>query len=123
LLNFPPPSDPETAGRTLEEIDLLYAALPYIRLRSADLPPIHSFAKGFAENRSYVSVSLDMQKNMTDQEVRSELDRLHREHEIKKGRSVDNNADEATLHDADVEVNAEIKAQGAQGEKNQRRNI
>jgi hypothetical protein len=57
---------------------------------------------------------------MNDEQVRNELDRLHREHMAKKGRSVDGNADEATLHDADVEVNAEMKAQGAVNEKAQR---
>ncbi|GAA5989812.1 hypothetical protein JCM11641_003375 [Rhodosporidiobolus odoratus] len=88
---------PETAGKTLEEIDLI-------------------FARGFAENRSYVHVSLDMPK-MNDEEVRSELDRLHREHQAKKGRPV-GQADEATLHDADVEINAEMKTQGVgRGEK------
>ncbi|BGP13476.1 sugar transporter-like protein [Rhodosporidiobolus nylandii] len=94
---------PETSGKTLEEIDLL-------------------FASAYAQNRSYVTVSLEMQK-MSDEEVRSELDRLHREHQAKKGRSVDGTADEATLHDAEVEVNAEQKAQGAAGEKTGTRQI
>ncbi|GAA6022858.1 hypothetical protein JCM10207_001425 [Rhodosporidiobolus poonsookiae] len=90
---------PETAGKTLEEIDLL-------------------FASAYAQNRSYVAVSLDMPK-MSDEEVRNELDRLHREHQARKGlppASADG-ADEATLHDAAAEVREERKAQGVTGEK------
>ncbi|GAA5907793.1 hypothetical protein JCM6882_004559 [Rhodosporidiobolus microsporus] len=85
---------PETAGKTLEEIDLM-------------------FASAYAQNRSYVTVSLEQGK-MNEEEVRSELDRLHREHEVRKGRAVNGAGDEETLH----EVNAEMRAQGVEkGEK------
>ncbi|GAA5841365.1 hypothetical protein JCM11251_006163 [Rhodosporidiobolus azoricus] len=83
---------PETAGKTLEEIDLL-------------------FASAYAQNRSYVAVSLEQPK-MGEEEVRNELDRLHREHEVRKGRA---GADDETLHEA----TADMRAQGAEkGEKN-----
>ncbi|GAA6033151.1 hypothetical protein JCM8097_002970 [Rhodosporidiobolus ruineniae] len=93
---------PETKGKTLEEIDLI-------------------FAKGFAEKRSYVAVSLDMGK-YNDEEVRAELDRLSREHNLRKGRAVEGAAargsrDDATLADAEAEVGQEMKAQGVKGEK------
>lgn len=103
-------SYPETAGRTLEEIDLI-------------------FAKGFAERRSYVNVSLELPK-LNDTEVRDELDRLHREHESRKGRLPTEEAagmpgsDQNTLADAEAEVEAdalatsnEKKPVGASGEK------
>ncbi|KAL8276397.1 hypothetical protein RQP46_011195 [Phenoliferia psychrophenolica] len=48
---------PETSGRTLEEIDLI-------------------FAKGFNEKRSYVEVAANMPK-MTDEEIEAETRRLH----------------------------------------------
>ncbi|KAK4700129.1 hypothetical protein P7C70_g6123, partial [Phenoliferia sp. Uapishka_3] len=48
---------PETAGRTLEEIDLI-------------------FARAYNENKSYVSVSISMPK-MSDAEVEVEVNRLH----------------------------------------------
>ncbi|KAL8287655.1 hypothetical protein RQP46_003513 [Phenoliferia psychrophenolica] len=50
---------PETSGRTLEEIDLI-------------------FAKGYNEKRSYVEVANTMPK-MTDQEIEAEGKRLHLE--------------------------------------------
>jgi hypothetical protein len=55
----------ETAGRTLEEIDLI-------------------FAKGYAEHRSYVHVANDLPK-LTDAEIQAESHRLHLEHQAKKG--------------------------------------
>ncbi|BGP42522.1 sugar transporter-like protein [Rhodotorula kratochvilovae] len=87
----------ETAGRTLEEIDLI-------------------FAKGYAENTSYVTVSKTMPK-LSDNEIRSELDRLHREHQRRKGVVEDAEApgsDQNTLADAETEVRADA------GEKNER---
>ncbi|GAA5838561.1 hypothetical protein JCM3766R1_006011 [Sporobolomyces carnicolor] len=81
----------ETAGRTLEEIDLI-------------------FAKGYAEKRSYVSVSTSMPK-LDDNEVRSELDRLHREHTARKGIADESvpNSDNNTLADVEAEVAADAK--------------
>ncbi|GAA5932211.1 sugar porter family MFS transporter [Sporobolomyces koalae] len=82
---------PETAGRTLEEIDLI-------------------FAKGYAEKRSYVNVSMTMPK-LEHSEVQSELDRLSAEYNARKGivgeegPSSDNN----TLAEAEVEANADAK--------------
>ncbi|GAA5965795.1 hypothetical protein JCM8115_003004 [Rhodotorula mucilaginosa] len=88
---------PETAGRTLEEIDLI-------------------FAKGYAEHRSYVNVSLELPK-LNDTEVRDELDRLHREHESRKGRLPAEEvgagmpgSDQNTLADAEAEIEADALA-------------
>ncbi|GAA5916141.1 sugar porter family MFS transporter [Sporobolomyces salmoneus] len=84
----------ETAGRTLEEIDLI-------------------FAKGYAEKRSYVSVSTSMSK-MDDNGVRRELDRLHQEHTARKGVADESlpNSDNNTLADVDAEVAADAKIGG-----------
>ncbi|GAA5921221.1 hypothetical protein JCM1841_001638 [Sporobolomyces salmonicolor] len=81
---------PETMGRTLEEIDLI-------------------FAKGYAEGRSYVDVSKSMPK-LTDEEVRSELDRLHREHQRRKGAAEAPGSDQNTLSEVEAEITAETKA-------------
>ncbi|KAG0660350.1 hypothetical protein C6P46_004650 [Rhodotorula mucilaginosa] len=88
---------PETAGRTLEEIDLI-------------------FAKGYAEHRSYVNVSLELPK-LNDTEVRDELDRLHREHESRKGRLPAEEvgagmpgSDQNTLANAEAEIEADALA-------------
>ncbi|GAA6061804.1 hypothetical protein JCM10212_004860 [Sporobolomyces blumeae] len=89
---------PETAGRTLEEIDLI-------------------FAKGYAENRSYVHVSTSMEK-LDDNAVRAELERLHREHNAKKGIADDETtpqSDNNTLADVEQEVATDAKA--TQGRK------
>jgi hypothetical protein len=90
-------SYPETAGRTLEEIDLI-------------------FAKGYAEHRSYVNVSLELPK-LNDTEVRDELDRLHREHESRKGRLPAEEvgagmpgSDQNTLANAEAEIEADALA-------------
>ncbi|GAA5920252.1 hypothetical protein JCM6882_007913 [Rhodosporidiobolus microsporus] len=80
----------ETAGKTLKEIDLM-------------------FASAYAQNRSYVTGSLKQGK-MNEEEVRSELDRLHRKHEVRKGRAVGGAGDEETLH----EVNAKMRVQGVE---------
>lgn len=97
---------PETAGRTLEEIDLI-------------------FAKGFAEQRSYVAVSLELPK-LSDSQVRDELDRLHREHQARKGRAAaagdeeegagQPGSDQNTLAEAEAEVAEDA---GAMHEKKQ----
>ncbi|GAA5881473.1 hypothetical protein JCM16303_005668 [Sporobolomyces ruberrimus] len=81
----------ETAGRTLEEIDLI-------------------FAKGYAEKRSYVSVSTSMDK-LDDTDVRNELDRLHREHNARKGVPDEEgpNSDNNTLADVEAEVATDAK--------------
>ncbi|GAA5955370.1 hypothetical protein JCM21900_005791 [Sporobolomyces salmonicolor] len=81
---------PETMGRTLEEIDLI-------------------FAKGYAEGRSYVAVAASMPK-LTDEEVRSELDRLHREHQRRKGATEAPGSDQNTLSEVEAEITAETKA-------------
>ncbi|CEQ42903.1 SPOSA6832_04782 [Sporobolomyces salmonicolor] len=81
---------PETMGRTLEEIDLI-------------------FAKGYAEGRSYVDISKSMPK-LTDEEVRSELDRLHREHQRRKGAAEAPGSDQNTLSEVEAEITAETKA-------------
>ncbi|GJN93425.1 hypothetical protein Rhopal_006480-T1 [Rhodotorula paludigena] len=83
----------ETAGRTLEEIDLI-------------------FAKAYAENRGYVAMSLELPK-LSDEEVRSELDRLHVEHQRNKGRAADveqPGSDQNTLAEAEQEIRADAKA-------------
>ncbi|GAA6017780.1 hypothetical protein JCM11491_004616 [Sporobolomyces phaffii] len=87
----------ETAGRTLEEIDLI-------------------FAKGYAENISYVSVSTSMPK-LDDTETRKELDRLHREHQARKGVADEElpASDNNTL--ADVEADAAADAKTTQNRK------
>lgn len=81
----------ETAGRTLEEIDLI-------------------FAKGYAEKRSYVSVSTSMDK-LDDEQTRNELDRLHREYNAHKGLPDEDGpqSDNNTLADVEQEANADAK--------------
>jgi hypothetical protein len=76
---------------TVEEIDLI-------------------FAKGYAEKRSYVSVSTSMDK-LDDTDVRNELDRLHREHNARKGVPDEEgpNSDNNTLADVEAEVATDAK--------------
>lgn len=87
----------ETAGRTLEEIDLI-------------------FATGFAEHRSYVHVAKQLPK-MQDKEIQSELTRLHNEHVARKGQPQQqtsppprrtSDADDATFVEAGDEVRGEM---------------
>ncbi|GAA5988946.1 hypothetical protein JCM5350_007491 [Sporobolomyces pararoseus] len=87
----------ETAGRTLEEIDLV-------------------FAKGYAEKRSYVSVSTSM-ASMDNVQVRDELERLHHEHNARKGIADESVpiSDNNTL--ADVEAEATTDAKTTQNRK------
>lgn len=68
------------------------------------------FAKGYAENRSYVSVSTSMEK-MDDEGVRGELDRLHREHNARKGIQDEEGpqSDNNTLADVEQEATADAK--------------
>ena len=76
---------------TVEEIDLI-------------------FAKGYAEKRSYVSVSTSMDK-LDDEQTRNELDRLHREYNARKGLPDEDGpqSDNNTLADVEQEANADAK--------------
>lgn len=82
----------ETAGRTLEEIDLI-------------------FAQGFASSAStsYVKVADELPK-LEDKEIQSELDRLHREHMARKGRPIEEGT--STPRDDQTFVEAGEEARG-----------
>jgi len=68
------------------------------------------FAKGYAEKRSYVSVSTSMDK-LDDEQTRNELDRLHREYNARKGLPDEDGpqSDNNTLADVEQEANADAK--------------
>lgn len=68
------------------------------------------FAKGYAEKRSYVSVSTSMDK-LDDEQTRNELDRLHREYNAHKGLPDEDGpqSDNNTLADVEQEANADAK--------------
>lgn len=91
----------ETAGRTLEEIDLI-------------------FATGFAQGRSYVRVANELPK-LEDKEIQSELARLHKEHLARKGQSTTAEGDDRTFVEAGDEVRGEManeKAKDIRGGNN-----
>lgn len=84
----------ETAGRTLEEIDLI-------------------FASGFAQNKSYVAVANHLPK-LEDSKIQSELARLHDEHLARKGQAPEEgNADERTFVEAGDEARADANIEKA----------